>query len=226
VAFAIPWEGSLLLGTTDTEYEGDPGAAAVWPEDIDAVLSEASRALPQDLLARDRIRYSFAGLRVLARGARDTAEAPREEIVTTGPAGMVSVAGGKLTTHRRIAVRVLRKLPAFQNVRVSDDPLPGAGPIPPAPDTVDPAVWEHLSHLYGDEAGNVLSAGAELVQPGGPDVWGQVLYAIDREWAMTVDDVVRRRTTLEVRGLATPAVRDRIAATLAARGVFESLDGS
>jgi glycerol-3-phosphate dehydrogenase len=57
-------------------------------------------------------------------------------------------------------------------------------------------------------------------------VWGQVLHAADREWARTVEDVVRRRTTLEVRGLATPEVRRRIAATLARRGVFHRVDGS
>lgn len=56
-------------------------------------------------------------------------------------------------------------------------------------------------------------------------MWGQVHHAIDREWAMTADDVVRRRTTLAVRGLGTPEVRERIAATLAGRGVFQSVDG-
>jgi glycerol-3-phosphate dehydrogenase len=63
------------------------------------------------------------------------------------------------------------------------------------------------------------------VDPRGPDVWGQVLYAVESEWAATVEDVVRRRTTLEVRGLATPEVRQRVAATLARSGVFKSLDG-
>jgi len=225
VAFAVPWEGNLLLGTTDSEYEGDPGAVSVTAEDVDTVLSEASRGLPTDLLAPDRVRYSFAGLRVLAKGSADTARASREEIVETGPAGMVSVAGGKLTTHRRIAVRVLRHLPAFQGVRVCGDPLPGAGPLPSRPDQVDPHVWDHLTHLYGDQAGAVALAGAEPVHPDGPDVWGQVYHAIDREWAMTVDDVVIRRTTLAVRGLATAEVRERIAATLAGRGVFQSVDG-
>jgi glycerol-3-phosphate dehydrogenase len=138
---------------------------------------------------------------------------------------MVSVAGGKLTTHRRIAVRVLRHLPAFEGVRVSGDPLPGAGALPSRPDQVDPHVWDHLTHLYGDQAGTVALAGTEPVHPDGPDVWGQVYHAIDQEWAMTVDDVVIRRTTLAVRGLATAEVRERIAATLAGRGVFQSVDG-
>ena len=225
VAFAVPWEGNLLLGTTDTEYDADPAAVSVLPEDVETVLSEASAGLPTDLLGPDRIRYTFAGLRVLPRVPGDTAGAPREEVMETGPAGMVSVAGGKLTTHRTIAVHVLRHLDAFRRARVSDDPLPGSGPLPACPRNVDPRLWGHLTHLYGDEAETVAMAGVEPVHPDGPDVWGQVFHAIDREWAMTADDVVRRRTTLAVRGLSTPEVRERIAATLAGRGVFQSVDG-
>jgi glycerol-3-phosphate dehydrogenase len=225
VAFAVPWQGVLLLGTTDTEYEGDPAAVGVEPEDVDAVLREAAAGLPEELLARDRIRYAFAGLRVLPRVAGDTASAPRDEVVRVGPAGMVSVAGGKLTTHRRIAVRVLRRLDAFRRARLSADPLPGAGRLPPRPAEAEPAIWDHLTRLYGDLAAEILDAGADPVHPDGPDVWGQVLHAVDREWAATVEDVVRRRTTLAVRGLATPEVREAIAATLARRGVFQSVDG-
>jgi glycerol-3-phosphate dehydrogenase len=59
----LPWEGNLLLGTTDTEYGADPAAVSVLPEDVETVLSEASVRLPSDLLAPDRIRYTFAGLR-------------------------------------------------------------------------------------------------------------------------------------------------------------------
>jgi glycerol-3-phosphate dehydrogenase len=142
-----------------------------------------------------------------------------------GPAGMVSVAGGKLTTHRRIALAVLRRLDAFARATISPDPLPGAGPLPQRPDGVEPQTWDHLTHLYGDEAARVAAAGAEPVHPDGPDVWGQVHHAIQHEWATTVEDVVRRRTTLAVRGLATSEVRDAISATFARQGVFNSVDG-
>jgi glycerol-3-phosphate dehydrogenase len=57
----------------------------------------------------------------------------------------------------------------------------------------------------------VLDALTELPgYPAGPDIWAQVIHARDREWAVTVDDVTRRRTTLTVRGLDTPQIRDRI----------------
>ncbi len=224
VAFAVPWEGMLLLGTTDTEYEGDPAAVAAEPEDVDTVLREAAAGLPAEVLRREAVRFMFAGLRVLPRVAGDTARASRDEVVQIGPAGMVSVAGGKLTTHRRIALNVLRRMEAFRGARLGADPLPGAGPPPARPATVALRTWEHLVHLYGDQAARVAEAGTEPVHPAGPDVWGQVVHAIDREWARTVDDVVRRRTTLAVRGLATAEVRERIGATFARLGVFQAVD--
>ena len=52
------------------------------------------------------------------------------------------------------------------------------------------------------------------IHPGGPDIWAQVEYAARREWACTVDDVLRRRTTVTVRGLDTPEIRDRVAEML------------
>jgi glycerol-3-phosphate dehydrogenase len=91
---------------------------------------------------------------------------------------------------------------------------------------VEPAVWRHLTHLYGCDAPAVVEAGAERIHPASPDVWGQVRFAAEREWATTVEDVVRRRTTLAVRGLATAEVREAIAATLGRAGVLKSADGS
>jgi glycerol-3-phosphate dehydrogenase len=223
--FAVPWEGMLLLGTTDTEYEGDPGAVAALPEDVDTVLREASIAMPLEVLDPSRIRYAFAGLRVLPNTAGSTVKTPRDEVIGIGPTGMVSVAGGKLTTHRHIALKVLRHLEAFRRTRMTETPLPGAGPLPPRPPAVGPAAWEHLAHLYGDQAARVAALGPEPVHPRGPDVWGQVVHAAEEEWASTVDDVVRRRTTLQVRGLDTPEVRERITATLVEKGVFIPTDG-
>ncbi len=218
VAFAVPWLGMLLLGTTDTEYEGDPGAVSVTDEDVDTVLREAARGLPAELLRRELIRFSFAGLRVLPEGEGDTALARRGHVVHLGPKGMVSVAGGKLTTHRQIARDVLRRLPG-KPPDLRHDSLPGAGRLPFQPEAVEPDVWAHLTHLYGSEADRVLAypGAAERIHPEGPDVWGQVRYAVEQEWALTAEDITRRRTTLDIRGLTTPAIRERIATLLPGR---------
>src|SRR5258708_21320994 len=59
----------------------------------------------------------------------------------------------------------------------------------------------------------------ERIHPDGPDVWAQVHHAVEREWATTVDDVTRRRTTLAVRGLASPAVRADVGRVLRPRPI-------
>jgi glycerol-3-phosphate dehydrogenase len=144
-------------------------------------------------------------------------------VVETGTAGVVSVAGGKLTTHRLIALDVLRRLPPDvrpHRVRASSTPLPGAGAsrsgCPPDSETA-----VHLRGLYGSEATRVLAyAEAEpglldRIHDAGPDILAQACFAHDEEYALTVDDVATRRTTLAVRGLADEAGRKQIAALLA-----------
>jgi glycerol-3-phosphate dehydrogenase len=103
------------------------------------------------------------------------------------------------------------------------DPLPGASP----PDeralrsTLDAATARHLAELHGEEAGDLLGYAArflealERVHPAGPDLWAQIHHAADEEWAVTAEDVTRRRTTLAVRGLDAESVREGIAAVLA-----------
>jgi glycerol-3-phosphate dehydrogenase len=223
VAFALPWEGVLLIGTTDAPYEGEPEDLEVEAPDLDQVFHEASLSLPKEVLNRDRILYSFAGLRVLELGSSTTAEAPREHVITRGPLGMVSVAGGKLTTHRRIAMDVLHRLDdeRARHHRLTDVPLPGAGAVPERPRDVDPDVWDNLVRHYGSETTRLLAYrethadALERVHADGPVVWAQVYHGVGAEWARTVDDIVRRRTTLAVRGLATDDVRERIGRVLA-----------
>lgn len=222
VAFALPWEGVLLVGTTDAPYDGDPGELQVTESDLDQVFAEAGLSLPPEVLRRDRILFTFAGLRVLELGAGNTAEAPREHVITEGPLGMVSVAGGKLTTHRRIAMDVLARLrdERARKHRLVDVPLPGAGPAPARPSEIEPDVWENLVRHYGSEAPALLSYrehhadAMERIHAAAPIVWAQVYHAVGREWARTVEDIVRRRTSLAVRGLATPEVKERIGRVL------------
>ena len=225
VAMALPWQGMLMLGTTDTEFEGDPSDCAVHASDIAQVLEEASVGLPREMIRADAVRYSFAGLRVLPLGADASASAHREHLVRTGRFGMVSIAGGKLTTHRRIAVEALRRLPdpRLSNLQLDDMPLAQAerAVCEPSDPDIDPGVVKHLTDAYGRDSSAVVRQrihhrdALKRIHPKGPDVWAQVLHAVETEWAITVEDIVRRRTTLAVRGLATPAVREDLARVLA-----------
>ncbi len=221
--FAVPWQGMLMLGATDTPYDGDPEAVAPTASDLAALLGSLAGLLPGGVLAPSRLRSTFAGLRVLPLGNCSTASAPRTHVVAVGPAGMVSVAGGKLTTHRLIAVDALRRLPVEVRPRgsgPSGDPLPGAGPPPVPPVGLDRRTWAHLVGLYGSETERILEYGLadpdafEPIHPRGPDVWAQAYSAVEHERALTLDDVVRRRTTLDACGLATEGVRAALARRL------------
>ena len=215
IAFAIPWQGMLLLGTTDTPAE----QATVSEADEAQILAEAALALPAELLAPDAVRARFAGLRVLPATSSSTAEARREVTLTNGPLGMLSVAGGKLTTYRVIARSVLRRL--GYRVAATAVPLPGAAdPVQVAAELdLEPAVALNLARTYGSLAHEVLATSGDVTPlvPGAPEIAAQVVYAREREWAVDADDVLRRRTTLALRGLATPAVRSQVDALLAAQ---------
>ncbi|MFE6803409.1 FAD-dependent oxidoreductase [Streptomyces sp. NPDC057681] len=238
ITFALPWEDMLLLGTTDEEYEGDPRDVSVTEKDTDQILDEAAFSVRDQQLKRDLITYSFAGLRVLPGGPGDTSKAKRETVVTEGRGGMLSVAGGKWTTFRHIGRTVMKKLESLPGHPLGEDfepvkelpkrmPLPGVAnpravahrllvdsPAPGPRMAADTA--KHLATHYGSLAfdiarmANENPALGERVHPDAPEIWAQVAYARDHEWAETADDVLRRRTTLTIRGLATDDVRAKV----------------
>ncbi|MFF4188298.1 FAD-dependent oxidoreductase [Streptomyces sp. NPDC001691] len=238
ITFALPWEDMLLLGTTDEEFEGDPADVRVTEADTAQILDEAAFSIRDQQLSRDLITYSFAGLRVLPGGPGDTSKAKRETVVTEGRGGMLSVAGGKWTTFRHIGRTVMKKLEQLPGHPLGDDfepisELPGKMPLPgianpravahrlmvdgPAPGprmAADTA--KHLATHYGSlsfdiaRLANEDAALAERIHPDAPEIWAQVVYARDHEWAETADDVLRRRTTLTIRGLATDEIRGKV----------------
>lgn len=221
-SFAAPWRGTLLVGTTDTEYDGDPLLVGTNEDDIAEVLEGVAQLLPAERVERSRILSSWAGLRVLPRGDGDTAVASREHLLSVGPRGVVSIAGGKLTTHRRMATDALDLLPAELRPRKLDlrpAPLPGSEPSRDGAGLTAAAgedAARHLRSVYGSEAHRLVAYASEphafeRIHPDGPDVWAQVRYAVEHELACTVDDVVWRRTSLAHRGLATEDVRGAVA---------------
>jgi glycerol-3-phosphate dehydrogenase len=217
VSFAVPWEGMLLLGTTDELYEGDPDDAAPTEAEADRILAEAAVALDSSVVRRDAVRATFAGLRVLPGAGSATVDVRRETVLLRGPQGMLTIAGGKLTTYRRIALDALTELRSDLDLhRIDRMPvaLPGAADLHDAAQRIarahpdlEPPVRLHLAHLYGTLAGEVLDAAErnpallERLHPEAPDIAAQVVYAREREWACTEEDILARRTTLALRGL-------------------------
>jgi glycerol-3-phosphate dehydrogenase len=223
--YAVPCEDRILLGTTEQEYHGDPAGVDAEPEDISYLLEMASHFLRSEMLRLERVVWVFAGLRVLPRGKQATLHASRDHLLSLGPGGMVSVAGGKLTTHRRIALDALRHLPYGVRPRrlyLNDAPLPGASPARDLYANIDRSMADHLLHLYGSETGRLLGyskvkdKALERITPGAPDLWAQVYHAVCEEWALTAEDVIYRRTTLGLRGFDTPEIRQRISTVLEA----------
>jgi glycerol-3-phosphate dehydrogenase len=243
ITFALPWEDQLLLGTTDEAYEGDPGEVSATEADIAQILDEASLSVRGEHLDRDLMTYAFAGLRVLPGGPGGVESAKRETVVTEGRGGMLSVAGGKWTTYRHIGRVVMDRLAKERGALAEDmepvrslvrrTPLPGvANPnavahrllVDREPGArMDPLTARQLATHYGSLSFDIARlvnedpALGERIHPDGPEIWAQVVHARDQEWAQTVEDVVRRRTTLTVRGLDTPEVREKVAALLAVR---------
>jgi glycerol-3-phosphate dehydrogenase len=225
VAFAVPWQGVLLLGTTDTPFDGDARNVRATDDDERQILQEVGLAVDPDALAAP-VRARFAGVRVLPAGAVETARAPRETTLSQGRLGMLSVAGGKLTTYRRIALAVLHALRpelALHRIDRRPHPLPGAADPVVAADAlrrrrpeVEARLATQLAATYGMLADEVVASGPlEPLADDVTEVAAQVLYARDREWALTADDVLRRRTTLALTGRDSDAVRARVETLLA-----------
>ncbi len=239
LAFVVPWGTQMLLGTTDTPYDGDPTAVRPEPADVDALLDDANRYL--DLgLDRSDVVGAFAGLRPLVQSdAASTATTSREHAVAVAPSGLVSVTGGKLTTYRRMARdtvdAALRAQPgpwgASTTARV---PLAGAAGLAARSSAARGVARElglptdvatHLVTSYGAEAPGVLSLVAEQPELGRrlvedqPYLAAEIVYGIRHEGAQRLDDVLQRRTRLALEapdGAASsaPAVADLLAAEL------------
>ena len=147
-------------------------------------------------------------------------------MLSRGRLGMLSVAGGKLTTYRRIALAVLHALrPELDLHRIDRRPRPLAGATDPEVladalrrrrPGLDRPLADRLARAYGTLAEEVIAAGSlEPLGPGVPETEAEVLYAQRHEWALTADDVLRRRTTVAVTGRDSPAVRRRVEELLA-----------
>jgi len=202
VLFAIPWMGKLLLGTTDTPRSDAPREPAPERAELDFILGEAARYLVRAPTLAD-VRSAWAGLRPLVgalAGAGGTAQLSREHAVMISATGLVSISGGKWTTYRAMADDVLAQavrgglLPASAKFAASADiDLVGkpAGQGWPVALTQPPG-----QHLYGSEAAWLarLPGYDEELAPGLSAA--MVRFAARYEYALTVEDVLARRSRL------------------------------
>lgn len=195
--FVVPWEGRTIVGTTDTPYDGTLERPVATSEEIELLLSELEEWFPRAKVGKSDIISTYAGLRpLLKRGqSGQTSKAARDAYVEM-ERGLITVTGGKLTTYRGMAQRVVDLLtPA----RCITDRLKLFASHEP-PRAHDQAMAAHLHRAYGSEAAGIagMDGAATRIDPELPYSIAEVDYAIRSEMSMTVGDVLARRIRLSL----------------------------
>ncbi|MGK7910451.1 MAG: FAD-dependent oxidoreductase [Synechococcus sp.] len=226
--FIVPWLGGFLIGTTDFRYSGDLDRVKADTDEIDYLIEATNAIIPTAQLKRADIRFTYAGVRPLPyREGKSAGAITRKHILhdhapatgtenQTGVGNLLSLVGGKLTTHRNSSQEIVDAVYAKLGqsspaCKTAHTPLPGAitanDPIVSSTlkeygDRVPPMTISHLFQLYGSQAPAVLALGdtaPALLEPlveGQPDIKAQAVYAVRNEYARTLTDIAHRRTSL------------------------------
>jgi glycerol-3-phosphate dehydrogenase len=226
IVFAIPFEDDFtLIGTTDREFDGDPGEAEISRRETDYLLEAAAEYFVNPP-TRDDIVWSYTGVRALYDdGASKAQEATRNYVIKTerfDGAPAITIFGGKITTYRRLSQEVVEKIgELIENTGIpwtERAALPGGDfPVDGLPSLQAELVADHgylsethaarLTRHYGTEARDLLAGCRSVADLGdffGADLYErEVVRLMDEEWAICADDVVWRRTKLGLRLDAT-----------------------
>jgi glycerol-3-phosphate dehydrogenase len=230
-AFALPWLGRTLIGTTDNDYDGGlehvPPSAADVEYLLDAVNSFFGTALsPSDLTG------AYAGVRPLISTAdpKKSVDISRRAELYETSSGLVTITGGKLTTWRRMAKmavdRIVEREGREAPCRTHEIPLgqPADPATLPTVASVDEESRAHLAARYGHAAVFVLRlveaapALGRRISPGLPDILAEAPFAATNEQALSLGDVLLRRTRLgllDARALTAPGAESARAVALA-----------
>ena len=205
--FMIPRGQVVYIGTTDSRYESEDTWPEVLPEEVDYLLA-LPRAYCGIELTREDCLTTWAGLRpLISQTGKSTREISRRDEIWVSDSGLVTIAGGKLTGYRKMAedtVDEACKLIGYRSVTPpAEKPLPGGNfsmsleslaldltQTWPMPD----ARARRLVSLYGAESKDVMAFGDKPIAPESTLVEGEVHWAITREGALSVEDILYRRT--------------------------------
>ncbi|MFA5941720.1 MAG: glycerol-3-phosphate dehydrogenase/oxidase [Sinimarinibacterium sp.] len=191
--FAYPWEGAVLYGTTDLDHPDDPATPRISAAEIDYLIEGLDRQFPRlKLRAGDAI-STYSGVRpVVDSGKADPSAESRESALWSGP-GWVSITGGKLTTFRTTARKVLRQV-ARQSPRFDLGP---DRPVFASPRGDDRS---RLCGRLGASAAAALlrdlPADEREVVGDTPYSWAELRWAARHEAVVHLDDLMMRRTRL------------------------------
>lgn len=196
VLFAVPWHNKIIVGTTDTPVENISAEPVALKEEVDFILHHAARYLTKDP-GRADIKSIFAGLRPLVKSnTKKTAEISRDHHITISDSGLVSILGGKWTTYRRMSEDVVNiaavhaQLP-YRECVTKELSIHGAQP------TVN---FNTDEYYYGTDIGGIdalieTDPGlAAPIHPALPYTKAMVAWGVKEEWAISVEDILSRRT--------------------------------
>lgn len=199
VLFAVPWHGKALVGTTDTPIDKPDLEPRALEEEIEFVLRHAARYLSKDP-TREDVKSVFAGLRPLVKPdeSKSTSQISRSHHLQVNESGLVTITGGKWTTYRKMAEDTIDQavlVAGLQEKPCITEDLRIHGWLK----NVD--MNNHL-HVYGsDRVGidQLIEENPELgeqIHPDLPYIKAEIIWAIRNEMAITIDDVLSRRTRM------------------------------
>ncbi len=205
--FVIRRGSCVVIGTTDTSY---PHGADLWPEitreDVEYLLEPPGRYLRGEKVGAGDVVGAWAGLRpLIAQPRKRPSEISRRDEVLVGPAGVVTMAGGKLTGYRPLARETIERAAEVGSLRIApaakeDPPLPGGdfdGDLAKLESGlvretgISALAAARLARLHGSEAREVIRAGAEELTPG--VLAGEIDFAVRKEGAARLEDLLYRR---------------------------------
>jgi glycerol-3-phosphate dehydrogenase len=206
--FAFPWEGVTLVGTTDVDLDEPLRTdVAISPAEAEYLLQAVQYAFSCQELTYADVQSTYAGVRPVVDTSKADPSKESREFVLWSENGLLTVAGGKLTTFRLMACQALRMVSKFIQGRKIDLRQRVLNP-PPAdvafPEALNPAARLRLLGRYGQNAPALIQAAqADDFQPVGktPTLWAELRWAARAEAVAHLDDLLLRRTRL---GLLLP----------------------
>lgn len=199
VLFAVPWYNKVVVGTTDTPVKKCLIEPEPLEKEIEFILHHFNRYLVSQITRTD-VKSVFAGLRPLVKKdiIGKTSLMPRDHTILVSSSGLVTITGGKWTTYRKMANDVINKA------------IPVAGLQKKISTTEKLKIygWQNnidkndSLHFYGSDAEKIKTLCnnnemlEELIHPALPDIKAQVIWAVQNEMAVTVEDVLARRTRM------------------------------
>ena len=216
VLFAVPWCGRLLVGTTEQEVASDDDLYLT-KEEVAYMLRQLYKYLAKPIEPSDIV-SGFAGARPLVSAGEgaNTQRIARDDVIEIdSKSGLISIMGGKWTTHRAMAEDTINAVQRALSISVTECPTRahvlhgGAGFTPDlweklkASNHLSDITARHLASKFGTAAWKVLEIArgnrclAQPVIPGGAPIQAEVVYAVREELAATIEDVISRRLGLQ-----------------------------